>query len=110
MVNGVPREVPRQKPEGPPALRIFWPRDFPSDSIHHDSPKAFPHIFILLSSRTSKEEFIAANGLLRELKVQTLVELNPNILVQDAIIMCSVYYSVVFTSVVLTILPISRFH
>ena len=44
MANGVPREVPRPKPEGPPALRVFWPRDFPSDSIHHDSPKAF-HTF-----------------------------------------------------------------
>ena len=35
--------------------RGFWPRDF----IHYDTPKAFPHIFILLSSRTSKEGFLA---------------------------------------------------
>ena len=32
---------------------------FPRDSIHHHTPKAFPHIFILSSSRTSKEGFLA---------------------------------------------------
>ena len=64
MVNGIPWEVPRPKPEVPQAPEGFWPRDFPRDSIHHDTPKAFPHIFILLSSRTSKEEFLSVNGLL----------------------------------------------
>ena len=39
--------------------RGFWPRDFPRDSVHHDKPKAFPHIFILLSFWTSKEGFLA---------------------------------------------------
>ena len=69
MVNGVPQEVPR-------------------DSIRHD-PKAFPHIFIILSSRTCKEGFLSANGLSREYHGQyighgfpILVELNPNILVR----------------------------
>ena len=42
----------------------FWPRDFPRDSTHHDTPNAFPltmihpMLFILLSSRTSKEGFL----------------------------------------------------
>ena len=80
MVNGVPRDVPRPKPEG------FGCRN----SIHHDTPKAFPHIFILLSFRTSKEGFLSANGVPRNTSCQyagngfpTLVELNPNILIRD---------------------------
>ena len=71
MVNGVPREVPRH-------------------SIHRDTPKAFPYNVILLASRPSKEGFLSANGLPREyhgqylsFAGQTLVELNPNILVRD---------------------------
>ena len=68
MVNGVPGEVPR-------------------DSIHHVTAKAFSHIFILLSSGTSKEGFLALPR--REyqtqyylVEAQTLVELNPKILVR----------------------------
>ena len=33
-----PSGVPRQKTLG------FWPWVFPRDSIHHDTPSAFPHI------------------------------------------------------------------
>ena len=32
---GVPREVPRPKPEGPQALRVFGCGTSQSDSIHH---------------------------------------------------------------------------
>ena len=45
---------------------VFWLRDLARDSIHHDSPKAFPYNVILLSSRTSKMGFLSANGLPRE--------------------------------------------
>ena len=70
MVNGVPRKVPRPKPVGLLA-RGFWPQDFLRDSIH-DTPKVFPHIFILLSSRTSKHGFLSPNGLPREYHGQYL--------------------------------------
>ena len=72
---------------------------FPRDSIHHDTSKAFPHIFILLSSWSSKEGFLSANGLPREyhgqclqLKVQTLVEANPDILFRDVEIMMQLLF------------------
>ena len=64
--------------------------DFPRKSIHHDTPKAFPHILILLSSRTSEEGFLfptvslgtpLENG--EGTKPSSLVELNPNIVVRD---------------------------
>ena len=76
--------------QGAAGPKGFWPRDFPRDSIHHDTPKAFPHIFILLSSRTSKEGFLfpmvslgtpLENG--EGMKPSPLVELNPNMLVRD---------------------------
>ena len=54
MVKVVPREVPRPKPEGPQALRVFY-----------DTHKAFPHVFILSSFRTSKEGLLSANGVPR---------------------------------------------
>ena len=41
MVNRVFWEVPWPKTLG------FWPWDLPRDSIHHDTPLAFPHIFPL---------------------------------------------------------------
>ena len=43
MVNVVPREVPR--PKNPLGLWPlgFWPWDLPRDSIHHDTPSAFPN-------------------------------------------------------------------
>ena len=70
VVNGVPMEVPR-------------PRDFPRDSIQHDTPKAFPHIFILSSSQTSEEGFLFPMVSLGTPLVSPLVELNPNMLVRD---------------------------
>ena len=89
MVNGVPGEVPRPKPEGR-RPKDFWLRDFPRDSIHIDTPKAFPNIFILSSSWTSKEGFLfpmvslgtpLENG--EGMKPSPLVELNPNMVVRD---------------------------
>ena len=53
MVNGVPRKVPRQKTRGAAGPKKLWPRDLLRDSIHHDSPKAFPHNVILSASQTS---------------------------------------------------------
>ena len=53
-------------------------------------PKAFPHIFILSSSRTNKEGFLSAIGSLgvpmengEGMKPYILVEFNPNMLVLD---------------------------
>ena len=68
VVNGVPREVPRPKTKSR-RTKGFWPRDLPRDSIHHDSlSKVFPYNIISFSSQTStsREEFIFANGLIRE--------------------------------------------
>ena len=48
MVNGVPREVPRPKPEGPQAPRVLA-KGPPEGSIHHDTSKAFPQIVILFT-------------------------------------------------------------
>ena len=69
MVKRVFREVPRPKPEGPQAQGVFLLRDFLRDSIHNDTPKAFTHILILLSSRTSKERFLSAMDSLRSIMV-----------------------------------------
>ena len=66
MVNGVPREVPRPKSKGAAGPKGFGRGTSPRDSIHHDTPKALPHIFILYSSRTSKEGFLSVNGLFKE--------------------------------------------
>ena len=44
MVNGVPREVPKPKLEGLQVARVLalgLPEGY---SLHHDTPKAFPHI------------------------------------------------------------------
>ena len=77
-------KVPRPKPEGLQAPRV------PRDSIHHDTPKAFPHIFILLTSRTSKEGFLSANGVPGDTTgnyaghgFPILVEINSNMVVRD---------------------------
>ena len=91
IVNGVPREVPRPKLEGPQALSQisclvqslpwgFWPR--------------FSHIFSFFCHPGSvKRDFLhcrqtqpAPRGYHTKyylVEVQTLVELNPNILVRD---------------------------
>ena len=89
MVNGVPREVPRPKPEGPHAPGVFGCGTSPGTPFTTIS-QAFPYNVNLLASRTSKEGFLSANGLPREyhdqylsFAGQILVELNPNILVQD---------------------------
>ena len=58
MLNGVPREVARPKPKKPQA-RGFLPQDFLRDNIYSDKSKAFPHIFILLSSWTRQEGFLS---------------------------------------------------
>ena len=62
----------------------FWPRDFLRDSIHHDTPKAFPHNVIILSSQTSIWDFFQPMELLGSIMVniaprltQTLTVLNP---------------------------------
>ena len=80
---------PKAKTLGAAGLDGFWLRDLPRLSIHHETPKAFPYVN-LLASRTSKEGFISANGLPREyhgqylsFAGQTLVKLNPIILVRD---------------------------
>ena len=52
MVNGVPWEVP-----SPHAPRVLA-KEFSRESIHHDTPKDFPHIFILLASRASIWNFL----------------------------------------------------
>ena len=67
MVIRVPMEVPRPKHEWLQA-QGFWSRDF-----QRGSPKAFPHIFILLSSWTRKQEFYFTNGLPREYNVQCYI-------------------------------------
>ena len=90
VVNGVLREVPRPKSEGAADSKGFWPRDFLRNSIPYDTPKAFPHTFILSSSRSSKEGFIFSmvslgppleNG--DGMKPSPLVELNADIVVRD---------------------------
>ena len=84
-----PLGSPMAKKRGAAGPKGSWSQDFPMDSIHNDTPKDFPNTFILSSSRTSKEVFLSGNGHPREYhgqclyrKVQTLIELNPNILVQ----------------------------
>ena len=58
MVIGVPREVPRQKPEG------FGRGTFRGTPFHHDTPKALPQIFILLASRARIRDFFQPMDLL----------------------------------------------
>ena len=41
MVNEVSWELPSPQPEGPRSPEGFWPRDFPREAIHRDTPKAF---------------------------------------------------------------------
>ena len=79
MVNGVPGEVP-------------IPRDFPRDSIHHDTPKAF-HIFSFFChpGPVNRDFFHCRQNLPAPrqyhtqycvVKVHRFLELNPNILVR----------------------------
>ena len=57
MVNGDPREVPRPKPEGPQAPRVLTAELSEGLEFHHDTPKDFSQIFILLSSRARIRNF-----------------------------------------------------
>ena len=68
----IPSGGPKAKTQGATGPKGFLLRDFPMDSIHHDTPKAYPHIFILLSFLNSKEGFLSANGLFREYHGQCL--------------------------------------
>ena len=75
-------EVPRPKPKGLQAPRVFARGTL--------FTKASSHIFILLSSRTSKEGFLLPMVSLgtpletvEGIKPSPLVELNPNMLVGD---------------------------
>ena len=51
-------------PSGSPLSKNlkFWPWDFPRDSIHHDTPSAFPHIvpFIVEFQSTVEESITRA--------------------------------------------------
>ena len=79
MSNEVPVEVPRVKPEGPQGL---CPWTFPRDCINHDTPKVFPHIFILASSQTRKEGFLSLESkhtFPRKYHIQYFVICCPNI-------------------------------
>ena len=81
------RNLRGRRPQG------FWPRDFLRDAIHHDTPKAFPHILILFPPGPVKRDFLHCHQTQpapREyhtqyyiVEVQTLVELNPNKQVRD---------------------------
>ena len=53
-----PKGSLKAKTRGPGGPNGFWPRDFQRDSVHHYTPKAFPHIIILSSSQTSNEGFL----------------------------------------------------
>ena len=64
MVNGVRREVLRPKPKGAAGSKVFGrgtSQGFSFTMIH--TPKTFPQIFILSSSWTSKEGFLALQAL-----------------------------------------------
>ena len=43
MMKGIPLVVPLLKTLAAYCPLVFWPRDLPMDSIHHDTPLAFPH-------------------------------------------------------------------
>ena len=74
MVNEAPTGVPKPKPKArrPQRFLAAGTSGGASFTMILPSPKAFSHIFILLSSRTSKEEFFSANGLPREYHGQCL--------------------------------------
>ena len=88
-MNGVPREVPMPKPEGPQALRFFG-RGTPFIMIH---TRLF-HTFLVFShTGLAKSNFLhcrQTQPVPRKyhtqcyvVEVQTLVKLNSNILVRD---------------------------
>ena len=48
LVNVVPREFQGQKTRGAAGPKGFWPWILPRNNIYQDTPKAFPHITILV--------------------------------------------------------------
>ena len=92
VVNGVPREVPRPKPEGPQAPRVFGrgtsrgtafttihPRLFHTFSFfRHPGPVRRDFLYCRQTQPAPREYHTQCYIV----EVQTLVELNPNILVQ----------------------------
>ena len=93
MVIGLPMEVPRPKPEGPQAPRVLatgLPRGTPFTTLH---PRLFHIISFFRHPGPVKRDFLhcrQTQPVPREyhtqcyvVEVQTLVELNPNILVRD---------------------------
>ena len=97
MVIGVPWEVPRPKPDGPEALRVFGrgtSRGTPFTTIH---PRLFHTFSFFRHPGPVRRDFLYCRQTQpapREyhtqcyvVEVQTLVELNPNILVRDVEIM-----------------------
>ena len=99
-----PPPFPKPKTRRAACLKGFWLRDLPRDSIHHDSPEAFPYNIILWSSQTSKEGFLSVNGLPREYHGHYTkhgnpikVELNPNIQVRHVQRMRSAHWSATST-------------
>ena len=47
-IEGPPRDFPRAKPEGNAKGLNVYSRELPRGSIHHDSPKGFLQIFLLM--------------------------------------------------------------
>ena len=92
VVNGVPREVPRPKPEGPQAPRVLaagLPRGTPFTTLH---PRLFHIMSFFGHPGLVKRDFFHCRQIQpvpREyhtqyylVEVQILVEINPNILVR----------------------------
>ena len=80
----------KAKTRGATSPKGFWPPDLPRHFIHHGTPNDFPYNVILLAFWTSEEGFLSVNGLPREyhgqylsFAGQTLVKLNPNIIVRE---------------------------
>ena len=53
MVNEIPQEVPQSKKHQVLRPLGFWPCDLHRDSVHHDTPSAFPHIMQELTVQCS---------------------------------------------------------
>ena len=72
----------------------LWLRDFPRDSIHHDTPKAFPQMSLFCNPGPVKRDFLHCHQTQPAPRdhhtqyyigeVHKFVELNPNILVWHA--------------------------
>ena len=92
VVNGVPREVPRPKPEGPQAPRVFGRGTSRGTAFTTIHPRLFHTFSFFLHPGPVRRDFLYCRQTQpapREyhtqcyiVEVQTLVELNPNILVR----------------------------